>query len=470
MEKNISLFFSDLSLPSQNSKNYLIELFHDNKKEIITYPQSNPTIITLFLKSDKQILLINIKPKQNTKKQKIIFHGEIMIFKKLLQEKPLEKYIFLYSNDKDSERFKSNKDSGKIFVRIKLADETNINNITNQKERERERENEEMVEIIDTSIKNERKTDNNVFDDDISDIKAEPISKNELRAYNIDDIISIEGINKLKELIENEENKNSLFPNTDIDSLKYFNKNIFKEYKDLNEYYSNILTEISKNKEEIKEKAEKYNNDNEKLENELNKLRLETRQNREQLDQKIKENKEKDENISQNLEEIIIKERNLFEKLKKNGREEEKETKNYGDENDLKNICNLIKILNNLGYNIDDGDITDSEKQNLNDLLYNENTFKSNNNSQKMEQNNDDDIKENYELGNIIVTLIERDVNDLYMRKLIEQIKIDQIDAITYCFTGENKNKEVVFKLENNNLICSTGETFTVWLIKNFSL
>jgi hypothetical protein len=60
----------------------------------------------------------------------------------------------------------------------------------------------------------------------------------------------------------------------------------------------------------------------------------------------------------------------------------------------------------------------------LNDLLYNENTFKSNNNSQKMEQNNDDDIKENYELGNIIVTLIERDVNDLYMRKLIEQIKI----------------------------------------------
>ena len=468
MEKNISLFFSDLSLPSQNSKNYLIELFHENKKEIITYPQSNPTIMTLFLKSDKQILSINIKSKQTTKKQKIIFHGEIMIFKKLLQEKPLEKYIFLYSNDKDSERFKSNKDSGKIFVRIKLADESNINNITNQKERERETE--EMVEIIDTSIKNEKKSDNNVFDDDISDIKAEPISKNELRAYNIDDIISIEGINKLKELIENEENKNSLFPNTGIDSLKYFNKNIFKEYKDLNEYYSNILTEISKNKEEIKEKAQKYNNDNENLEKELNKLRLETRQNREQLDQKIKENKEKDENISQNLEEIIIKERNLFEKLKKNGREEEKETKNYGDENDLKNICNLIKILNNLGYNIDDGDITDSEKQNFNDLLFNENTFKSNNNSQKIEQNNDDDIKENYELGNIIVTLIERDVNDLYMRKLIEQIKIDQIDAITYCFTGENKNKEVVFKLENNNLICSTGETFTVWLIKNFSL
>ena len=56
------------------------------------------------------------------------------------------------------------------------------------------------------------------------------------------------------------------------------------------------------------------------------------------------------------------------------------------------------------------------------------------------------------------------------MRKLIEQIKIDQIDAITYSFTGETEEKKVVFNVENNNLICSTGETFTVWLIKNFSL
>ena len=33
---------------------------------------------------------------------------------------------------------------------------------------------------------------------------------------------------------------------------------------------------------------------------------------------------------------------------------------------------------------------------------------------------------------------------------------------------GDEKN--VTFKIENNNLICSNGETFTVWLIKNFSL
>ncbi len=125
-----------------------------------------------------------------------------------------------------------------------------------------------------------------------------------------------------------------------------------------------------------------------------------------------------------------------------------------------------------LGYNIDDGDITDSEKQNLNDLLNNEDDNKNIPPKESQDDNNEKNelIKDNYELGNIIVSLIERDVNDLYMRKLIEQIKIDQIDAITYSFTGETEEKKVVFNVENNNLICSTGETFTVWLIKNFSL
>ena len=76
----------------------------------------------------------------------------------------------------------------------------------------------------------------------------------------------------------------------------------------------------------------------------------------------------------------------------------------------------------------------------------------------------------NYFESNQIVGLIERDVNDLYMRKLIEQVKIDQIDAITYSFQGNTKTKEVEFKIENGNLMCNTGESFTVWLISNFSL
>ena len=78
--------------------------------------------------------------------------------------------------------------------------------------------------------------------------------------------------------------------------------------------------------------------------------------------------------------------------------------------------------------------------------------------------------KEDYDLSNQIVGLIERVENDLYMRKLIEQVKIDQIDAITYSFEGNKKTKEVEFKIQNGNLVCNTGESFTVWLISNFSL
>jgi hypothetical protein len=94
-------------------------------------------------------------------------------------------------------------------------------------------------------------------------------------------------------------------------------------------------------------------------------------------------------------------------------------------------------------------------------------------NQEQEEILNEDELsqtKDDFELGDKIITLIERDVNDLFSRKLIELVNIDQIDSINYIFSGKIKKKEVSFKLEDNNLICATGETFTVWLIKNFSL
>ena len=120
--------------------------------------------------------------------------------------------------------------------------------------------------------------------------------------------------------------------------------------------------------------------------------------------------------------------------------------------------------------------MTDEENQILNNILNenmdnnkkeNEEEIKKENGEQEDENEID---KEDYDLSNQIVGLIERDVNDLYMRKLIEQVKIDQIDAITYSFKGNTKNKDVEFKIENGNLVCNTGESFTVWLISNFSL
>ena len=468
METCISLVFSKLSFLSKEIKNFIIELSYENKTETFNYPQIKPLILLLTQKIDKQVISINIKSKFSPgKKQKILAHGEIIIFKKLLSEKIQEKFVILFS--KENERIRPNKDNiGKIFVQIKLEDSNKYKSYKKETKKIIEDSNKkENTKIIEDSNKKEQENKNNIiFDDNITDINASPIDEKFQKLYNIDEIISIEEINKLREIIYNEETKNDLLPK-DYNSLKTFNQNLFNQYKDLNANYFNLFLNISKKNEELKQKANDYYKDYIELENELYKLRLESKQNKEEILQKTIEHFENKKNISQNLEEIKIKENKLFENIN-NANNISDLNQNYGNEKDLKNLCNLIKKLNILGYNIDNDDITDSEKQNLNDLLENidngnEEIFQDN-----FEQNELD--KNNFELGNTIVLLIERDVNDLYKRKLIEQIKIDQIDAITYSFCGESKEKEVSLNIENNKLICSNGEAFTVWLIKNFSL
>ena len=83
---------------------------------------------------------------------------------------------------------------------------------------------------------------------------------------------------------------------------------------------------------------------------------------------------------------------------------------------------------------------------------------------------NEEDMKNDSDLGNQIVSLIEKDVNDLYLRKVIEQIKIDQINAITYSFEDESEEPhEVTLKIVNDELYCVDGTKFKTWLLNNFS-
>ena len=139
-------------------------------------------------------------------------------------------------------------------------------------------------------------------------------------------------------------------------------------------------------------------------------------------------------------------------------------------------LKDALKKISSLGYDLLEGlNINDEERQLLNSILEdlgNKNVKEKNDEKKNTKDDGYDKEaeKEDYDLSNQIVGLIERDVNDLYARKLIEQVKIDQIDAITYSFQGNTKTKEVEFKIENNNLVCNTGESFTVWLISNFSL
>ena len=56
------------------------------------------------------------------------------------------------------------------------------------------------------------------------------------------------------------------------------------------------------------------------------------------------------------------------------------------------------------------------------------------------------------------------------LKKVIEQIKIDQINAITYTFENEKEEShEITLKIVNGELYCADGTKFSSWLIQNFS-
>ena len=428
MEKDISLFFSKLS-PIQDKENYSIEISYNNNIKVIAYPQDTPLIISLSTKTEKQIIPITIKSKQISKKQKIFGIGEIIIYKKFLTEKPMEKYILLYKENKDKKNVKkySNNNIGKILVQIKLDELSNIQKIEYENGKIKEENNDiNSAPIIKTKE---------------SEINALKLEDNILQLNNIDEILSYKNIIELKDKIDNEEIK---LPK-DIISLKLFNQNLFNQSKLLNEKYNKILSSLSESNQNLEKNLNDITEKNNKIEQEIKNLELDSIQKAQEINQKL----------------IKLKQTNPENKIQ------------IKDINDIKDICNIIKSLESLGYKLSEGDLTDSEKQNLTDVL---NKFSNEKKNYKLkeeilDENTLDQLKDDYELGEKVISLIERDVNDLFSRKLIEMVNIDQIDSISYVFSGKVKKKEISFKFdEKNNLICSTGEVFPVWLVKNFSL
>ena len=149
------------------------------------------------------------------------------------------------------------------------------------------------------------------------------------------------------------------------------------------------------------------------------------------------------------------------------------ENNNVNKEEINKNIENKEDINNNLDQkeNEDNKNIQNLEgEKNEKEDIIEDNKNENGNGGEDYDYENDD-IKEDFELGNQVVTLIEKDVNDLYLKKIIEQIKIDQINAITYVFEKENEDNphEITLKIENGELYCIDGTKFSAWLIKHFS-
>ena len=467
------------------SDNIVIDLSYDDKKYRIKYPQSEDFNILLtpnFLK-EKQVINMIILKKQNKKYSKIA-KGELNILKKYFigDQLKIEKYVYLtlfksFKNDLILE----SQETPKIFVRINLLEPIeHLKKENNQKEQNKKINQKKLNSdnnnhtnpndnIDDLKIKNQ-------FDDDLSDLSISLIEdeEEEKKEKEIDIIINDDYIQKLKDLISSDF---ETFLPKDIEKLKQINKLLYDKFIESSNLYNENLMALNNNNEEIREKAKKYYEDYKILKKEIYKGRVDLQKKNKELKKDIDIINEEKNNLSKEIEKIKKETQELRNKL--NITNEEEKNDNLNDKNDIKTLTEILLKLNNIGYDIfNTSGLNNEEKNKLKKLLNiqenknDENNEKNNNQNENFDDNNfsEENIKDNIELGNLIVSLIERDVNDLYSKQIIDNVKIDQINAITYSFENNKLTKNVTLKIQNDNLFCDNGVSFNSWLINNFGI
>ena len=277
------------------------------------------------------------------------------------------------------------------------------------------------------------------------------------------------------------------------EEYKLLKKDVYNGRIELKKQNEELQLEIKDNNKEnsdIKEDLEKYISEKKQFKSLLG-INEEEKENKNEQKEENKENKDNENdmliNLLKNLSEQgydIFKGANLTEEEMKLiegtfdiNNINEKENINQKDENNNNNTekkDEKINDMNNDQMNLDkkeNAEINPEEDKNKKEEITPE--IKNEENGEEFEEYDYDneDIKENFEFGNQVVSLIEKDVNDLYLKKIIEQIKIDQINAITYTFEKESDDNphEITLKIENGELFCIDGTKFSAWLIKNFS-
>ena len=394
---------------------------------------------------------------------------------------------------------KDDKGNGKIYATIELKDSID----------EFKKKVELYFDHSDINNKNESVINKVEFNDNISDVSISILDTKEedREGLELEQFIEYEYIEGLKLLLQND--YKNILPN-DFVKLKQLNEILYGKYIDLSNAYNETLYSISSLNEEIRQQAKKYYEEYKLLKKDVYNGRIELKKQNDELQFEIKENNQENNAIKDDINKYIS-EKKQFKYLLGINEEDKKENINDNkNENDL--LINLLNNLSNKGYDIFKGVNLSEEEMKLiqDDLNIKENLDKNkeNKNSEKKDKDNinnnleekenidmnikeeknekkeienenemeeydydNDDIKEDFELGNQVVTLIEKDVNELYLKKIIEQIKIDQINAITYTFEKENEDNphEITLKIENGELFCIDGTKFSAWLIKNFS-
>ena len=472
METNISILFKNLNYPSFDPNSIKLELEYENRYIEFLYPLSEPLKLTLSKKLilDKVNMVLSII--EIIKKPKVLYRGTLVLNKNIFLDSnsTYEKNITLIPTEVFTRDMKK---EGKISVEVKILD--NFEEWKKNAKIIKKKGNQKFIQnnnnINNNKIVDENKKDE--FDDDISLVNITKINEdiiNKQNYENIDELINIDHINQLKKILEKDYQQ--ILP-SDIQSLKDLNRNLYQKYTQLGDKYNEIIKNINSENELIRQKAIEYFNKYKDQKKKLNQLRFELKNKKSKLDSNIDTVSQEVNNIKSKIEKFKSEKDSFISSLPNQG---ETSANNLAvissgtNNTEIKMLSDAIKKISSLGYDVIEGaKISDEERKLLSVILGTnlcDNIIGNNN-----EEKNDDieNMKDDFDFGNKIVALIERDVNELYSRKLINQVKIDQIDAITYSFADSNLEKEVAFKIENNNLFCiDSGESFTVWLLNNF--
>ena len=476
METNISILFKNLNYPSFDPNNTKLELEYENRYIEFSYPLNEPLKLTLSKKLiiDKVNMVLSII--ELIKKPKVLYRGTLVLNKNIFLDSNsiYEKNITLIPTDVLTRDMKK---EGKISVEVKILDNfeewkknaknfKRKGNLKNAQNNNNNINNNNNNKIVDENKKDE-------FEDNISLVNISKINEDIIDKQNyenIDELINIDYINQLKKMLEKDYQQ--ILP-SDIQSLKNLNNNLYQKYTQLGDKYNEIIKNINSENEYIRQKAIEYFNKYKEQKKKLNQLRVELKNKKSKLDSNIENANQEVTNFKSKIEKFKSEKDTFLSQLPNQG---ETSANNLAvissgtNNTEIKMLSDAIKKISSLGYDVIEGaKISDEERKLLSVILGTnlcDNIMGSNN-----EEKNDDmeNMKDDFDFGNKIVALIERDVNELYSRKLINQVKIDQIDAITDSFADSNLEKEVAFKIENNNLFCiDSGESFTVWLLNNF--
>ena len=414
------------------------------------------------------------------KKYKKIAKGEISINKNIFIEDKIqiEKCITLTLYKSVIEKINSNQEilqsdlqSGKIFMNITLLDpieqwkknafnkNQNKNDKNNISEYQKKLKQKNKQSYEDLNEETEDNLQKEQFDDGLSDLSISIVDEEEedRKGLDLEQFINDKYIKHLKELISSD--YENILPK-DYDKLKEMNEMLYNKFTELSNSYNEAIFSLNKSNEEIRQKAKKYYEEYKKLKNDLYKERLNYKQKNLQLKNEIEANNEDNKNLINEIENLNSETKMLKEKLSISNEQREIPK---SDNADIEILTDVLKKLQNLGYDIFTGSgLSEDEKNKVKNLICNSNDLNQNNLS------SEEDMRDDIELGNQIVSLIERDVNELYLKKWIENVKIDQVNAITYSFQDEVKTKEITLRIENGNLMCMSGGTFNSWLITNF--